>query len=186
MVENLPALPPCCESLSFLSPPAHYLTLPRAFSRRTRTRTNPSRHRHRQGSETGESWFRLLPPASSGRHPVLVLGRRCPARRRTVAAPNSLEQAPEISSPPWYCARQKLPPAPALVLLFLLGKKTPHPSPVLFHSQKYAEHSLPGLVHDTRVFNEALQKYANKFPFPPEGTYMITTFYKVFVFFYYC
>jgi hypothetical protein len=27
----------------------------------------------------------------------------------------------------------------------------------------------PGSVHDTRVFNEALVKYANKFPFPPEG-----------------
>jgi hypothetical protein len=27
----------------------------------------------------------------------------------------------------------------------------------------------PGSVHDTRVFNEALVKYADKFPFPPEG-----------------
>jgi hypothetical protein len=26
-----------------------------------------------------------------------------------------------------------------------------------------------GSVHDTRVFNEALDKYANKFPFPLEG-----------------
>jgi len=42
---------------------------------------------------------------------------------------------------------------------------------------------MPGSVHDTRVFNEALQKYANKFPFPPEGTYMRTAFYKLFVFF---
>jgi hypothetical protein len=27
----------------------------------------------------------------------------------------------------------------------------------------------PGSVHDTRVFNEALNNYADKFPFPPEG-----------------
>jgi hypothetical protein len=27
----------------------------------------------------------------------------------------------------------------------------------------------PGSVHDTRVFNEALQKYVDKFSFPPEG-----------------
>jgi hypothetical protein len=26
-----------------------------------------------------------------------------------------------------------------------------------------------GSVHDMRVFNEALVKYADKFPFPPEG-----------------
>ncbi|XP_014660846.2 uncharacterized protein LOC106804388 [Setaria italica] len=31
----------------------------------------------------------------------------------------------------------------------------------------------PGSVHDTRVFNEALQKYADKFPFPPEGKYYL-------------
>jgi hypothetical protein len=29
--------------------------------------------------------------------------------------------------------------------------------------------SWPGSVHDTRVFNEALVKYGNKFPFSPEG-----------------
>ncbi|CAN6273479.1 unnamed protein product [Urochloa humidicola] len=28
-------------------------------------------------------------------------------------------------------------------------------------------------VHDTRVFNEALEKYADKFPFPPEGKYYL-------------
>jgi hypothetical protein len=28
----------------------------------------------------------------------------------------------------------------------------------------------PGSVHDMRVFNEALDKYADKFPFSPEGT----------------
>jgi hypothetical protein len=28
----------------------------------------------------------------------------------------------------------------------------------------------PGSVHDMRVFNEALDKYADKFPFLPEGT----------------
>jgi hypothetical protein len=27
----------------------------------------------------------------------------------------------------------------------------------------------PGSVYDTRVFNEALQKYTDMFPFPPEG-----------------
>ncbi|CAN6273478.1 unnamed protein product [Urochloa humidicola] len=31
----------------------------------------------------------------------------------------------------------------------------------------------PGSVHDTRVFNEALEKYADKFPFPPEGKYYL-------------
>jgi hypothetical protein len=33
----------------------------------------------------------------------------------------------------------------------------------------------PGPVHDTRVFNETLIKYANKFPFLPEGTKYQTT-----------
>jgi hypothetical protein len=28
----------------------------------------------------------------------------------------------------------------------------------------------PGSVHDLRVFNEALDKYADKFPFSPEAT----------------
>ncbi|CAL4916464.1 unnamed protein product [Urochloa decumbens] len=31
----------------------------------------------------------------------------------------------------------------------------------------------PDSVHDTRVFNEALKKYAHKFPFPPEGKYYL-------------
>jgi hypothetical protein len=36
----------------------------------------------------------------------------------------------------------------------------------------------PGSVHDTRVFNEALDKYANKFPFSPEGKkYQTTTLF---------
>jgi hypothetical protein len=33
----------------------------------------------------------------------------------------------------------------------------------------------PGSVHDTRVFNEALVKYADKFPFSPEGKKFGTT-----------
>jgi hypothetical protein len=33
----------------------------------------------------------------------------------------------------------------------------------------------PGSVHDTRVFNEALVKYADKFPFPSEGKKFGTT-----------
>jgi hypothetical protein len=28
----------------------------------------------------------------------------------------------------------------------------------------------PGSVHDMRVFNDALEKYADKFPHPPQGT----------------
>jgi hypothetical protein len=32
-----------------------------------------------------------------------------------------------------------------------------------------------GSMHDTRVFNEALDKYADKFPFPSEGTKISTT-----------
>jgi hypothetical protein len=32
-----------------------------------------------------------------------------------------------------------------------------------------------GSVHDMRIFNEALVKYANKFPFPPEGKKIGTT-----------
>jgi hypothetical protein len=46
----------------------------------------------------------------------------------------------------------------------------------------------PGPVHDTRVFNDALQKYAVKFPFPPEGTFIKTTFHKLLLSlpFYYC
>jgi hypothetical protein len=38
----------------------------------------------------------------------------------------------------------------------------------------------PGPVHDTRVFNEALVKYADKFSFPPEGTkYQTTTLFMI-------
>jgi ribosomal protein L3 len=33
----------------------------------------------------------------------------------------------------------------------------------------------PGSVHDIIVFNEALLKYADKFPFPPEGKKFGTT-----------
>jgi hypothetical protein len=37
-----------------------------------------------------------------------------------------------------------------------------------------------GSVHDTKVFNEALVKYADKFPFPPEGKkYQITTLFVI-------
>jgi hypothetical protein len=32
-----------------------------------------------------------------------------------------------------------------------------------------------GSMYDTRVFNEALDKYADKFPFPSEGTKISTT-----------
>jgi hypothetical protein len=38
----------------------------------------------------------------------------------------------------------------------------------------------PGSVHDTRVFNEALVKYADKFSFPPEGKkYQTTTLFII-------
>jgi hypothetical protein len=37
----------------------------------------------------------------------------------------------------------------------------------------------PDLVYDTRVFNEALQKYADKFPFPPEGINIIIVLFVV-------
>jgi hypothetical protein len=38
----------------------------------------------------------------------------------------------------------------------------------------------PSSVHDTRVFNEALVKYGNKFPFPPEGNkYQTTTLFVI-------
>jgi hypothetical protein len=33
----------------------------------------------------------------------------------------------------------------------------------------------PNSVHDTRVFNETLVKYADKFPFSPEGKKYQTT-----------
>jgi hypothetical protein len=37
-----------------------------------------------------------------------------------------------------------------------------------------------GLVHDTRVFNEALVKYAVNFPFPLEGTkYQTATLFVI-------
>jgi hypothetical protein len=38
----------------------------------------------------------------------------------------------------------------------------------------------PSSVHDTRVFNEALVKYADKFPFPQEGIkYQTTTLFVI-------
>jgi hypothetical protein len=38
----------------------------------------------------------------------------------------------------------------------------------------------PSSVHDARVFNEALVKYADKFPFPPEGKkYQTTTLFMI-------
>jgi hypothetical protein len=37
----------------------------------------------------------------------------------------------------------------------------------------------PGSVHDIRVFNEALQKYADKFPFSPEGINIIIVLFVI-------
>jgi hypothetical protein len=38
----------------------------------------------------------------------------------------------------------------------------------------------PGLVHDMRVFNEVLVRYADKFSFPPEGkNYQTTTLFVI-------
>jgi hypothetical protein len=37
----------------------------------------------------------------------------------------------------------------------------------------------PGSIHDKRVFNEALQKYVDKFPFPPEGINITIVLYIV-------
>jgi hypothetical protein len=66
---------------------------------RVRTCMNPSHYQCRQ---------------VSGRHPVFVPAA-APAWR-TATAPSSLEQAPEIPSPPWSHARQKPPAAPASTL----------------------------------------------------------------------
>jgi hypothetical protein len=34
----------------------------------------------------------------------------------------------------------------------------------------------PGSVHDMRVSNNALEKYSGRFPFPPEGIYVLYDF----------
>jgi hypothetical protein len=34
----------------------------------------------------------------------------------------------------------------------------------------------PGSVHDMRVFNDALEKYNGRFPFPPKGTHVLYDF----------
>ena len=39
----------------------------------------------------------------------------------------------------------------------------------------------PGLVHDMRVFNDALEKFGDKFPHPPLGMYGLLHFFIVFV-----
>ena len=39
----------------------------------------------------------------------------------------------------------------------------------------------PGFVHDTRVFNDALEKFGNKFPHPPEGMHVLCNFFFVLV-----
>jgi hypothetical protein len=31
----------------------------------------------------------------------------------------------------------------------------------------------PGSVHDMRVFSDAIEKYSDKFPHPPEGIHVI-------------
>jgi hypothetical protein len=39
----------------------------------------------------------------------------------------------------------------------------------------------PGSVHDMRVFNDALEKFGDKFPHPPEGIHVLVN--VLFVFF---
>ena len=39
----------------------------------------------------------------------------------------------------------------------------------------------PGSVHDMRVFNDALEKFGDKFPHPPLGMYGLLHFFIVFV-----
>ena len=34
----------------------------------------------------------------------------------------------------------------------------------------------PSSVHDMRVFNDALEKYSGKFPYPPEGIHVLYGF----------
>ena len=34
----------------------------------------------------------------------------------------------------------------------------------------------PGPVHDMRVFNDALEKYSGKFPYPPKGIHVLYGF----------
>ena len=39
----------------------------------------------------------------------------------------------------------------------------------------------PGSVHDMRVFNDALEKFGNKFPHPPEGIHVLFNVFFVLV-----
>ena len=39
----------------------------------------------------------------------------------------------------------------------------------------------PGSVHDMRVFNDALEKFGNKFPHPPKDMHVLCNFFFVLV-----
>jgi hypothetical protein len=39
----------------------------------------------------------------------------------------------------------------------------------------------PGLIHDMRAFNDALEKFGNKFPHPPKGMHVLFNVFFVLV-----